>query len=166
MSTAPIPNSPAVPSPNPWLIAIAVMSGTFMEVLDTTVVNVSLAAHRRQPLRHHRRSHLDADLLSGGQRHCSSDDRLACQQLRAQTPADCFRGRLYGGIFLVRLGALAGLPDFFPGGAGRLRGRSAAAFAGHSAGSVSARKNAARPWASGDWASWSRPCWGRCWADG
>src|ERR1700756_4220220 len=27
---------------NPWLIAIAVMAGTFMEVLDTTVVNVSL----------------------------------------------------------------------------------------------------------------------------
>src|SRR5437870_12852092 len=27
---------------NPWLIAIAVMSSTFMEVLDTTVVNVSL----------------------------------------------------------------------------------------------------------------------------
>jgi hypothetical protein len=32
---------------NPWLIAIAVMSSTFMEVLDTTVVNVSVAAHRR-----------------------------------------------------------------------------------------------------------------------
>jgi DHA2 family multidrug resistance protein len=28
--------------PNPWLVAIAVMSSTFMEVLDTTVVNVSL----------------------------------------------------------------------------------------------------------------------------
>src|SRR5207244_5583297 len=27
---------------NPWFIAIAVMSSTFMEVLDTTVVNVSL----------------------------------------------------------------------------------------------------------------------------
>ncbi len=27
---------------NPWIIAIAVMMGTFMEVLDTTVVNVSL----------------------------------------------------------------------------------------------------------------------------
>src|SRR5262247_284583 len=27
---------------NPWLIAVAVMFGTFMEVLDTTVVNVSL----------------------------------------------------------------------------------------------------------------------------
>jgi DHA2 family multidrug resistance protein len=30
------------PKVNPWLIAIAVMFGTFMEVLDTTVVNVSL----------------------------------------------------------------------------------------------------------------------------
>lgn len=30
------------PQINPWLIAIAVMSSTFMEVLDTTVVNVSL----------------------------------------------------------------------------------------------------------------------------
>src|SRR6476659_3312270 len=27
---------------NPWLVAIAVMASTFMEVLDTTVVNVSL----------------------------------------------------------------------------------------------------------------------------
>ena len=27
---------------NPWLIAVAVMAATFMEVLDTTVVNVSL----------------------------------------------------------------------------------------------------------------------------
>ena len=27
---------------NPWIVAIAVMAGTFMEVLDTTVVNVSL----------------------------------------------------------------------------------------------------------------------------
>src|SRR5580765_1522725 len=27
---------------NPWLIAVAVMLSTFMEVLDTTVVNVSL----------------------------------------------------------------------------------------------------------------------------
>jgi DHA2 family multidrug resistance protein len=30
------------PSVNPWIVAIAVMLGTFMEVLDTTVVNVSL----------------------------------------------------------------------------------------------------------------------------
>src|SRR5579864_6898796 len=30
------------PHINPWIIAIAVMLSTFMEVLDTTVVNVSL----------------------------------------------------------------------------------------------------------------------------
>jgi MFS transporter, DHA2 family, multidrug resistance protein len=36
--------SPAPPQPqvNPWIVAIAVMFATFMEVLDTTVVNVSL----------------------------------------------------------------------------------------------------------------------------
>src|SRR5947209_3171485 len=32
----------AIPAVNPWIIAISVMLGTFMEVLDTTVVNVSL----------------------------------------------------------------------------------------------------------------------------
>jgi DHA2 family multidrug resistance protein len=44
-----VQNSEAIAQPanalanvNPWLIAIAVMSATFMEVLDTTVVNVSL----------------------------------------------------------------------------------------------------------------------------
>src|SRR5437764_14523845 len=31
-----------IPQVNPWLVAIAVRLGTFMEVLDTTVVNVSL----------------------------------------------------------------------------------------------------------------------------
>jgi len=36
------PEPQARPEINPWLIAIAVMSSTFMEVLDTTVVNVSL----------------------------------------------------------------------------------------------------------------------------
>src|SRR3989440_7607566 len=30
------------PSHNPWLIAVAVMAATFMEILDTSVANVSL----------------------------------------------------------------------------------------------------------------------------
>ena len=38
-SEHPVINPPVI---NPWIIAIAVMLGTFMEVLDTTVVNVSL----------------------------------------------------------------------------------------------------------------------------
>ena len=36
------PAAPAIPEVNPWIIAISVMLSTFMEVLDTTVVNVSL----------------------------------------------------------------------------------------------------------------------------
>lgn len=34
--------APSRPMVNPWIVAIAVMSATFLEVLDTTVVNVSL----------------------------------------------------------------------------------------------------------------------------
>ncbi len=37
-----MPENPNTPVINPWIVAIAVMLGTFMEVLDTTVVNVSL----------------------------------------------------------------------------------------------------------------------------
>ncbi|MBV8818765.1 MAG: DHA2 family efflux MFS transporter permease subunit [Acidobacteriaceae bacterium] len=39
-----MPEQSAVANPqvNPWIVAISVMFGTFMEVLDTTVVNVSL----------------------------------------------------------------------------------------------------------------------------
>jgi DHA2 family multidrug resistance protein len=35
-------SKPVLCSVNPWIVAISVMFGTFMEVLDTTVVNVSL----------------------------------------------------------------------------------------------------------------------------
>src|SRR5438093_7801272 len=44
MDREPAMNDPnaSIPQINPWLIAVAVMFGTFMEVLDTTVVNVSL----------------------------------------------------------------------------------------------------------------------------
>ncbi|MDR3701470.1 MAG: DHA2 family efflux MFS transporter permease subunit [Candidatus Sulfopaludibacter sp.] len=37
-----MPSAPQQPQVNPWIVAIAVMLATFMEVLDTTVVNVSL----------------------------------------------------------------------------------------------------------------------------
>ncbi len=37
-----MPENDNQPVINPWIIAVAVMLGTFMEVLDTTVVNVSL----------------------------------------------------------------------------------------------------------------------------
>lgn len=37
-----MPETDQIPHVNPWIIAISVMFATFMEVLDTTVVNVSL----------------------------------------------------------------------------------------------------------------------------
>src|SRR5450432_4267925 len=37
-----MPSDPQQPQVNPWIVAIAVMAATFLEVLDTTVVNVSL----------------------------------------------------------------------------------------------------------------------------
>lgn len=37
-----MPSSDQQPEVNPWIVAVAVMFATFMEVLDTTVVNVSL----------------------------------------------------------------------------------------------------------------------------
>src|SRR3954452_16549322 len=37
-----MPASQEHPQVNPWIVAVAVMFATFMEVLDTTVVNVSL----------------------------------------------------------------------------------------------------------------------------
>jgi MFS transporter, DHA2 family, multidrug resistance protein len=40
--TPPVHPPPANPVVNPWIVAVAVMFATFMEVLDTTVVNVSL----------------------------------------------------------------------------------------------------------------------------
>src|SRR5690349_14351868 len=41
-ATAAPTSAAAVPRVNPWIVAISVMFATFMEVLDTTVVNVSL----------------------------------------------------------------------------------------------------------------------------
>jgi len=42
MESQPPAVTPDVPHVNPWIIAVSVMFATFLEVLDTTVVNVSL----------------------------------------------------------------------------------------------------------------------------
>ena len=42
MSSAAKPQPQAKPASNPWLIAIAVMLATFMEVLDTSIASVAL----------------------------------------------------------------------------------------------------------------------------
>jgi MFS transporter, DHA2 family, multidrug resistance protein len=42
MSDSPLTPSPEVPVSNPWLVAVAVMLATFMEVLDTSIASVAL----------------------------------------------------------------------------------------------------------------------------
>ncbi len=96
------------------------------------------AAHCGQRRRHRGRGHLGPDLLPGGQRHRSADDRLALQPVRAQAHPDDFDRRLHRGFFFLRDGAEPALPDHLPHHPGRHRRRAAAAVAGHHAGSVSA----------------------------
>ena len=69
---------------NPWLIAISVMFATFMEVLDTTVVNVSLPHIAGSLSVDHRRGDVGADLVSRRERDHPADDRLARESLRPQ----------------------------------------------------------------------------------
>jgi hypothetical protein len=85
---------------NPWLIAIAVMSSTFMEVHDTTVVNVSLP---------HIAGHLSAStdeatwtlIVSRGQCHYFADDGMAGYDVRAQTPAHVIGNGLHRRFFFL-----------------------------------------------------------------
>src|SRR5262245_54089931 len=42
MESQPPASVPGIPQINPWIVAVSVMFATFLEVLDTTVVNVSL----------------------------------------------------------------------------------------------------------------------------
>ena len=57
-----VQKTPEIPQVNPWIIVISVMFATFMEVLDTTVVNVSLPhiAGNLFTLSHGSRSSIDS----------------------------------------------------------------------------------------------------------
>lgn len=71
------------PKSNPWLIAVVVTLAAFMEVLDTTIVNVALP-HLRHHVRELRRSHVDAHVLSRRERHRAAAVRLLLEDPRAQ----------------------------------------------------------------------------------
>ena len=62
---------------NPWIVAIAVMFATFMEVLDTTVVNVSLPHIAGNLSATIDESTWVADVVPRGQRDHPAADRLA-----------------------------------------------------------------------------------------
>ena len=87
---------------HPWLVAIAVMFGTFMEVLDTTVVNVSLPHIAGSLSATDRGGDLGAHVLPGRQRDHPADDRLAGDLLRPQAAADPVGHRLHDRVVPVR----------------------------------------------------------------
>ena len=69
---------------NPWVIAFTVTLATFMEALDSSHRQRRPAAYRRVTRRQLRRGHMDADVLSGVQRHRSAHQRLDRQPHRPQ----------------------------------------------------------------------------------
>src|SRR5947208_10468324 len=109
----------ARPDINPWLIAVAVMSSTFMEVLDTTVVNVSLPhiagnlSASTDEATWTLTSYLVANaiILSGGERHNPSDDGLVGQYFWTEAPADGIGHGLHNSVILLWPRSVAALFD-------------------------------------------------------
>ena len=123
---------------NPWLIAVSVMFATFMEVLDTTVVNVSLP---------HIAGSLSASIDEATWALTSYLVANAIILPMTGWLASMFgRKRLLmlsvvgftGASFLCGLAPTLGSADLLPRAAGRDRRRAAAALAGGAARSVSA----------------------------
>ena len=151
---------------NPWIIAISVMFATFMEVLDTTVVNVSLPhiagslSATIDEATWALTSYLVANAIilpmTGWLASRFGRKRLLMLSVIGFTVSS----------FLCGLAPNSADADPLPHHAGRDRRRAAAAVAGGAARSVPAAAIAARPWASGDSASSSRRFSDRCSAAG
>ena len=122
------------------------MLATFMEVLDTSVANVALPAHRRQPLGHGGRSHLGAHLLPGGQRRGAAPGRLPGQPLRAQALLHDLRGHLHRLQHALRPRPQPALADLLPRPAGRWAAAPCSPPPRPSWWRPSRTRSAARPW--------------------
>ena len=88
---------------NKWLVTIAVMAGTFMEIVDTTVVNVALP-HIAGSLVLGGRDHLDPDGLSGLQRSHPAHHRVAVGAVRPQALSDSLHSPVHRQFHVVRHG--------------------------------------------------------------
>ena len=113
---------------NPWIVAVAVMFATFMEVLDTTVVNVSLP---------HIAGNLSATIdestwvltsyLVANAVILPLTGWLATH-LRAKAAADGVGHRLHAGVAALRPGAQLALAGRVPAAARRDRRRACSRF--------------------------------------
>ena len=154
------------PHVNPWIVAVAVMFATFMEVLDTTVVNVSLphiAGNLSATIDESTwvlTSYLVANAivlpLTGWLATHFGRKRLL------MTSVD----RLHDCVAALRARAEPAAARRLPPDPGRDRRRDAAAVAGRPARGLPAAGSRQAPWASGASASSSRRSSGRCSAAG
>ncbi len=142
---------------NPWLVAVAVMSSTFMEVLDTTVVNVSLPhiagdlSASTDEATWTLTSYLVANAIilpmTGWLASTFGRKRLLTASVIGFTTASFFCGLAPSLPFLIIFRIIQGACG------GGLQPLSQAILLEHFL-----PKNAARRWHSGRWALWLPPC--------
>ena len=125
---------------NPWIVTIAVMLATFMEVLDTTVVNVSIPHMAGNMGATVRRRYVGGHVVPGVERHHSAHGGLAGLALRAPPHADGLRQRIHPDLAAVRHGDQPRLADLLPHSARPEWRRPAAAVAVGAAGNVPAEE--------------------------
>jgi len=118
------------PRHNPWANRADVTLATFMEVLDTSIANVSLPHIAGNLSVGVDERHLDLDVVSGVERHRAAGQRLAVDADRAQALLHDLRGAVHRQLVSVRAGAQPRHADLLPRLAGRRRRRAAAERAG------------------------------------
>ena len=93
---------------NPWLVTLAVMLPTFMEVLDTAIASVALPYIAGSLSATHVRSDMGADQLPGGKRGDSAGLKLVCAAVWAEAVFAYLRGDFHRCVVLLRGGAVTG----------------------------------------------------------
>ena len=154
------------PVVNPWIVATAVMFATFMEILDTTVVNVSLPHIAGSLSASIDESTWALHLVPGGQRDRAAPHRLARELLRPQAAAPHLGHRVHDRLLPVRPRPDPDHPRRLPHHPGPHRRRACSPSRRPSCSRPSRRATAARPWGSGASASWWPPSSAPWWADG
>ena len=120
------------PAINPWLVAVAVVIPTFMEVLDTTIANVSLRYIAGGLSATMNDSEWVHDQLPGGQRHHPADHRLALGPPGPPQLLPPLHRRLHRRLGAVRPGHQPRATDPVPGDPGPGRRRAPALQPGRS----------------------------------
>ena len=139
-SAAVAPTAVSRPAINPWIVAVAVVVPTFMEVLDTTIANVALRYIAGGLSRGQRRQRVGAHELPGRQCHHPADLGLALGPPGAPQLLPALDRGLHHRLGIVRNGDEPRATDPLPGDPGAGRRRSSAVEPGSSPRQLSARE--------------------------